>query len=267
VGRLSVDGATLGTDLNQLSTATFRTKDFGVVRFPDAGNHVVRLAVVGKTNLSTAPTSPWNLTADVITFVPDSKKPVITTPLPDLTLEATAPQGAVATFTASATDDKDGTVPVVFTPSSGGFFAVGTTLVVATATDFAGNEATVSFKVTVVDTTPPAIRSVVASPNVLGPPNHQMVPVTLTADAQDAVGVVSTRIVSVSSSQPANGNGDGTTAVDWVVTGDLTVDLRAERAGMAGDRTYTIAIESRDAAGNRGTATVTVVVPHDPGGS
>jgi Chondroitinase B/HYR domain len=263
VGRLSVDGTTLGSDLNQLSTATFRTKDFGVLRFPDAGNHVVRLAVVGKTN---TPTSPWNLTADVITLVPDSKKPVITTPLPDLTLEATRPQGAVATYTGSATDDKDGPVPVVFTPSSGSFFPVGTTLVMATATDFAGNVATASFKVTVVDTTAPVIPGVVASPNVLWPPNHQMVPVTLTADPQDAVGVASTRIVSVSSSDPVNAGGDGNTASDWEVTGDLTVNLRAERAGPGTGRTYTITIESRDAAGNTATATVTVVVPRNPDG-
>jgi HYR domain len=204
--------------------------------------------------------------SSVITLVPDSKKPVITTPLPDLTLEATGPHGAVATFAGSATDDKDGTVPVVFTPSSGSFFPVGTTLVVATATDFAGNVATASFKVTVVDSTRPVIRGLAASPAVLWPANHKMVPVRITVDAQDAVGVASTRIVSVSSSQPGNAGGDGNTASDWEVTGDLTVNLRAERAGPGGDRTYTIAIESRDAAGNTATATVTVVVPHDPDG-
>ncbi|HEY8151037.1 MAG TPA: chondroitinase-B domain-containing protein [Vicinamibacteria bacterium] len=262
VARLSLDGATLDGDLNQLSSATFRTKDFGVVRFAEAGAHVVRLAVVGKTN---AATTPWNLTADVITFVPDSKKPVITTPLADLTLEATGPQGAVATYTASATDDKDGIVPVVFTPASGSMFPLGTTVVVATATDFAGNVATAFFDVTVVDTTPPEIRSLRASPDVLWPLSHQMVPVTLTADVQDAVGVVSTRIVSVSSSETANGPGDGNTDSDWQVTGDMTLALRAERAGGGDGRLYAIAIEGRDAAGNVRTATVTVGVPHDSG--
>jgi Chondroitinase B/HYR domain len=262
VARLSLDGATLDGDLDQLSSATFRTKDFGIVRFPEAGAHVVRLAVVGKTN---AATTPWNLTADVITFVPDSKKPLITTPLADVTLEATGPQGAVATYTASATDDKDGVVPVVFNPASGSTFPLGTTVVVATATDFAGNVATAFFNVTVVDTTPPEIRSLRASPDVLWPLSHQMVPVTLTADVQDAVGVVSTRIVSVSSSETANGPGDGNTDSDWQVTGDMTVALRAERAGGGDGRLYAIGIEGRDAAGNVRTATVTVGVPHDPG--
>jgi hypothetical protein len=335
VMRLSVDGTRLGPDLNQLASATFRTKDFGVLRFADAGDHVVHLAVVGKTN---AGTTPWNVTADVITLVPDSKKPVITTPLPDLTLEATGPEGAVATYAASATDDKDGDVPVVFTPPSGSVFPLGGTVVVATATDFAGNTAISSFEVRVVDTTPPvlslpadvvaeatgpdgaavtlsasaddlvsgsvpvvfspasgstfalgttpvtatatdaagnrasgtftvtvrdttapAIQSLTASPNTLWPPNHKMAPVTLTADVQDAVGVASTRIVSVASNEAGN------TPPDWQVTGDMTLNLRAERAGGGSGRVYTITVESRDAAGNSSTATTAVLVPHDQG--
>jgi hypothetical protein len=92
-----------------------------------------------------------------------------------------------------------------------------------------------------------------------------MVPVTLTADVQDAVGVVSTRIVSVSSNETANGPGDGNTDSDWQVTGDMTLALRAERAGGGEGRLYAIGIEGRDAAGNVHTATVTVGVPHDSG--
>jgi Ca2+-binding RTX toxin-like protein len=109
---------------------------------------------VGKTN---AATTPWNLTADVFTFVPDTRKPVITTPLPDLTLEATGPAGAAATYAAEAADVKDGILPVTFAPPSGSVFPLGTTAVTATATDFHGNVATVSFDVTVVDTTPPVL--------------------------------------------------------------------------------------------------------------
>ena len=262
VARLSLDGATLDGDLNQLSSATFRTKDFGVVRFAAAGDHTVRLAVVGKTNVAT---TPWNLTADVITLVPDSKKPVITTPLADLTLEATGPEGAVATYASSATDDKDGVVPVVFTPPSGSVFPVGTSVVVATASDFAGNTASAFFHVTVEDTTAPAIGSLAASPSVLWPPNHHMVPVKLTADVRDAVGVMATRIVSVASSEPPDGNGSGKAGPDWEVTGDMTLDLRAERNGGGGGRVYTITVESRDAAGNVGTAAAIVLVPHDQG--
>ncbi len=261
VARLFLDGAALDGDLNQLSAATFRTKDFGMVRFAEAGDHTVRLAVVGKTN---AATTPWNLTADVITLVPDSKKPVITTPLADLILEATGPDGAVATYAGSARDDKDGDVPVVFTPPSGTVFPVGTTVVVASATDFAGNTATGTFEVVVRDTTAPVIRSLTASPSVLWPPNHRLVPVTLTADVQDAVGATTTRIVAVASSEASEGKG-GQAEPDWQVTGNLTLLLRAERNGGGSGRLYRITVETRDAAGNVSTAAVFVLVPHDQG--
>jgi hypothetical protein len=69
-------------------------------------------------------------------------------------------------------------------------------------------------------------------------------------------------IVSVSSNQPPNGDGDGNTAADWQITGPLTVNLRAERAAR-GDRVYTIAIATSDASGNTSTACIDVRVPHD----
>ncbi len=151
--RLSVDGVDLGNTVNERSSpATFREVDFGVVRFPTAGTHVVRLSVTGKDSTSTA----FTLTADVFTFRPDTKAPVVAA-LADVTIEATGPDGAVATFTGTATDDKDGAVPVTFTPASGSVFALGTTIVVGTAMDFAGNLGTNSFEVNVLDTTAPTL--------------------------------------------------------------------------------------------------------------
>jgi len=263
VMRLFVDGTQLGSDLNQLASATFRTRNFGILRFDQSGDHVVRLTVVGKTNVAT---TPWNVTADVFSLVPDSQKPKITTPLPDLTLEATGFDGAVATYSATATDNKDGQVPVVFEPPSDSVFPLGTTTVTATATDFAGNVATATFKVTVVDTTAPVIDQVSASPADLGAPNHQMVPVSITATVRDVADAAPvTKILSVSSNEPGNGRGDGNTEVDWEITGDRTLNLRAERSGGGRGRVYTITIETRDASGNAVTATVAVTVPHDRG--
>src|SRR5262249_52705771 len=63
--------------------------------------------------------------------------------------------------------------------------------------------------VTVVDSTPPAITSVTASPATVRPSNHKMVPVTVTTDAADTCGAATCAIASVSSNEPANGNGDG----------------------------------------------------------
>lgn len=115
------------------------------------------------------------------------------------------------------------------------------------------------------DTEPPTISGVAASPTVLWPPNHKMVPVTVTVEASDNVGVVSCRVISVTSSEPDDGLGDGDTAGDIQITGDLTLLLRAERSGKGGGRTYTITVECQDEAGNASTATATVTVPLNQG--
>jgi hypothetical protein len=116
-----------------------------------------------------------------------------------------------------------------------------------------------------IDAVPPVFESVRASPDVLWPPNHEMVPVTVTASVADAVDPSPiTRILSVSSNEAADGSGDGHTDADWQITGLLTVDLRAERSGKGSGRVYTITVESRDRSGNASIKTVTVAVPHNP---
>jgi Galactose oxidase, central domain len=97
--------------------------------------------------------------------------------------------------------------------------------------------------------TPPTITSASASPNTLWPPNHKMVPVTVSVSATDNSGAMPTcQIVSVSSSEPINGLGDGNTAPVWQITGPLTVNLRAERSGKGTGRTYTIIVACTDAS-------------------
>ena len=106
-------------------------------------------------------------------------------------------------------------------------------------------------------TSPPSFQSLTASPAKLWPPNHKMVPVTLTADVTDKVDPSPTvRIISVASNENSYG-------ADWEITGDLRLNLRAERAGGGSGRVYTITVESYDYLGNRSTADVNVVVAHD----
>ncbi len=84
----------------------------------------------------------------------------------DMTVEATSPNGAVATFSASATDNIDGSLTPSCTPSSGQTFPFGATTVTCSATDAHGNTGSASFKVTVVDTTPPTLQGVPADTTV-----------------------------------------------------------------------------------------------------
>ncbi len=196
--------------------------------------------------------------------VRDTMPPVLSLPAP-LIAEATSASGATVSYSASASDLVSGAVTVACSPASGSTFPLGTTTVNCSASDAAGNTAHGSFTVAVRDTTPPVISQLTPSRSTLWPPNHQMVGITLTAAATDNVGVTSLKIVNVTSSEPDNGLGDGDTAGDIVITGPLTVNLRAERSGGGNGRTYTITVEARDAAGNATTRSTTVFVPKSQG--
>src|SRR5262249_26362310 len=114
----------------------------------------------------------------------------------------------------------------------------GSQAVQVTVSDQAGNTATCTIQVSGQDVTQPTIVSLYADPNTLRPPNHQMIHVTVTVSASDNCAPHPTcRIVQVCSSEPVTGMGDNT-APDWEVTGDLTVDLRAEVTGKDLPRVY-----------------------------
>jgi HYR domain len=82
--------------------------------------------------------------------------PVIETP-GDLTAEATSSAGAVVAYTTFASDGAGSPVGVTCAPASGSTFPLGTTAVFCGATNSAGNSASASFNVTVVDTASPIL--------------------------------------------------------------------------------------------------------------
>jgi endonuclease G len=88
--------------------------------------------------------------------VRDVTAPSLTLPS-DITSEATGPQGAAVTYTATATDAHDGPLAVTCSPISGSTFAIDTTTVTCSASDASGNEAHGTFHVTVRDTTAPDV--------------------------------------------------------------------------------------------------------------
>jgi hypothetical protein len=88
--------------------------------------------------------------------VRDTTAPAITSP-GTVTWEATSQQGAVVSYTVTATDSVDRSPSVACTPSSGSTFPLGTTRVSCTATDSAHNARSGSFDVIVAHTAGPAI--------------------------------------------------------------------------------------------------------------
>jgi hypothetical protein len=184
----------------------------------------------------------------------------------DQTVAADAACRATVILDGSASSDGDGdrltfTWTGPFGTVSGATASVslpaGTHVITLTVRDGRGGSASDTLLVTVVDTTVPTIQSAAATPSVLSPVRRQFVAVTISASASDSCGgPVACRITSVAASDTVDGE-------DWIITGDLTLNLRAERSNKKIARIYTITIECTDAAGNRSTKAVTVTVPRN----
>lgn len=113
--------------------------------------------------LAKGTSSNYSVTVETPIVVPtDTTPPVLTLPA-DITAEATSAAGAVVTYSASAHDAVDSTVPVSCNPASGSTFPLGTTTVECSAKDTANNTATGSFNVTVRDTTAPTLSNLPAN--------------------------------------------------------------------------------------------------------
>jgi hypothetical protein len=211
----------------------------------------------------------------VAVTVSDSLVPSIVCPS-GATVECQGNLQAIVAIGPATASDVCGGVTITNSHNAGGAdasgsYPLGTTNVTFTATDGSGNTASCAISVTVVDTLAP-ILTVTAEPNVLWPPNHRMVDVTYTVTATDICdphpAVV---LVSLTSSEPddMNGGGDGQTTEDiqGASTGsdDRSVQLRAERNGLAAGRTYVATYRATDSSGHATTASTDSIAPHDLG--
>jgi hypothetical protein len=188
----------------------------------------------------------------------------------DQTIVLSGDCSAIITLHGAASDSDGDSLTFTWTGSFGSAsgtsptlsLPAGTSPVTLTVTDGNGGFATDTVVITVLDKTPPTIVAASATPSVITTPNHNMVPIVVNVSVSDC-SAVSCRIVSVTSNEPQNGTGDGDTSPDWQITGDLTLQLRAERSGTGSGRAYTITIACVDASGNETRSTVTVRVPRN----
>ncbi len=139
--------------------------------------------------------------------VVDTTPPALTLPA-DQQLEATGPDGAAATFAATATDLVDGPLAVTCDADSGDTFPLGTTTISCSVSDAAGNTATGSFVIIVKDTTAPTITFVSRTPaNSYGWNNDD---VTLNWSCSDIVGVVASSVSQTVATEGADQSATGT---------------------------------------------------------
>jgi hypothetical protein len=222
---------------------------------------------LGDTLVTLTVTDTENLrdTCQAVIRVRDVEPPVLQNVPGPIQVEQTALAGTPVTVPLpTATDNCGGALPV--TSDAPAVFPLGTTTVTFSVTDGSGNTTTASTTVTVVDTTPPVISNVAASPASLWPPNHKLVPVTLTVSVFDICDASpSCQVIGVTSNEPVNGPGDGNTSPDWRIVDNLLVELRAERSGGGSGRVYTITVRCTDDSGNSSTRDVQVPVAHDQG--
>ncbi len=122
--------------------------------------------------------------------------------------------------------------------------------------------------VEIIDTGAPTL-SPVPDKTILWPPNHEMIDITIIANASDNSGGPLTLAATVSSNEPEDGLGDGDMSPDWTEPvideggGIITFQLRSERSGSGSGRIYTITIKATDESGNTSEAQVEIIVPHD----
>jgi uncharacterized repeat protein (TIGR01451 family) len=106
---------------------------------------------------------------------------------------------------------------------------------------------------------PPTLSAITASTQSLSPPNHRLVPVTLSYATTDNCGTPVCTL-TVGSNEPDDGTGDGDTAPDWTIQDNKHASLRAERAGGGSGRIYTLLVSCQDSAGGTTARSTTVSV-------
>jgi CSLREA domain-containing protein len=104
-----------------------------------------------------------------------------------------------------------------------------------------------------------------ASPNLLWPPNHKLVPIQITGVADPGRGAVTLSVTSIFQDEPVHSPGSGNTGPDGTGVGTAAPSVRAERDGDGDGRVYHISFTVTDSAGGSCTGAVTVGVPKSQG--
>lgn len=111
----------------------------------------------------------------------------------------------------------------------------------------------------------PECSAAVPNTDVLWPPNHNMVPISVNGVTDPDGDSITITIDSIFQDEPTNGLGDGDTSPDGQGVGTSTASVRAERAGNGNGRVYQIDFLADDGNGGTCSGIVTVGVPKSQG--
>lgn len=127
-------------------------------------------------------------------------------------------------------------------------------------------QATFTFDVPcLVTNQPPECGNASANPEILWPPNHKMVDISILGVIDPDADPVTLAVESIQQDEPTNGLGDGDMSPDGYGIGSPVASVRAERAGNGNGRVYHIGFSADDGNGGTCAGTVTVGVPKSQG--
>ncbi|MBI4392759.1 MAG: HYR domain-containing protein, partial [Euryarchaeota archaeon] len=210
-------------------------KHQGNPRKGDGRSHLwLTMAVAGALVLSVIPAAS----------AADNTPPVLSIPA-DITVYVGTDPGVVLSWSASAVDDQDGSVPVACSPSSGSFFPVGDHVIFCFASDSNLNTAIGSFMAFVLGGSPPLAQP----PVILVPPDLRITVangVTGTVVAYEVAAVDEVDGTMAAVCQPASGS--------FFVVGTTLVRCQATNSrNLTGFGSFNVTIDEAAPPGGGGS--------------
>jgi hypothetical protein len=187
-----------------------------------AGAHTLLLKATDAAGNKSTPTSfNWTI---------DDTPPTLTVP-PDVTVEATGPNGATVNYGAISASDDSGLVRIFASQDSGTVFPVGKTIVTVNAFDPAGNETTGTFAVVVQAPTQLAF---VAQPSdsTAGVAINPAITVEVLDQFGNLIVGDSSQVTIAIGSNPGGGTLSGTQTVAAIAGVATFNDLSIDKSGM-----------------------------------
>lgn len=177
----------------------------------------------------------------------------------EIVVEAKSAAGTEVYYEVRVGGTEDPQPRVTCRPESGSLFPIGDTGVICDAIDAWGMRGTANFNVRVLDTGFPSIAELHASPDALLADGY-VYPVEVLVRAFDELDPQPTCAIDwvTANEDIERGDHDEQKEYDWLITGPLTLELRAVR--FTEQRVYTIWVACSDYFGNRTVSMTDVTV-------